>query len=86
MGFYYKIHPKLEDTVILTIPSPYIIEEYAKTFMQEYIRRHNCIMALPDGIYNVSLHGDVGTEPQKRGMVPYTSRFVKHAYEITFIE
>lgn len=83
MNFFYTIRPEFEKEEILQIPSPYIIEEFAKSFMQSYIKEQNKIMGLQDGIYIVSLYKDTLPHPQECGL---SNKFKKSSNEIIFLD
>lgn len=83
MNFFYTIKPEFENQEILKIPSPYIIEDFAKSFMQSFIKEQNKKMGLQDGTYIVSLYKDISPQPQECHM---SNKFKKTSNEIIFLD
>lgn len=83
MKFYYTIRHKIEDNIILTLPSPYVIEDYAVSLMLQFVKEQKSVQALPDGEYIVNLYREVMPKDEKCGVAGY---FIKNSNHIRIIE
>ncbi|MDE7346100.1 MAG: hypothetical protein K2N48_05070 [Muribaculaceae bacterium] len=83
MKFVYTIKTTDNNKIILKIASPYIIDEFAKAFMQQFIKNHECISDLPDGNYIVDLYKDITPFPSDPEL---SNSFYKNKASITFNE
>ncbi len=83
MKFYYAIKPELEEEIILKLPSPYVLEEFARSLMQQFVAGQPKMKAIPDGVYLIDLYRETMPIDEKIGV---TNSFVKNADTIRFIE
>lgn len=82
MKFYYSIRKESENNFMVTIPCPYITEEYAITYMQQFIKDNPNTMKLHDGTYAVNLYNDTFQQPIDRCT---SVSFTKKAHKIAFL-
>lgn len=59
MKFLYTVSSSSCNIPILKVPCPYIVIDFAKAFLQQYIINHYSVKELPDGMYRVDLFKDI---------------------------
>ncbi len=55
MKFYYTVKPEHEDKIILKLPCPYVLEDFAISLMQQFVGGQTIVQNLPEGAYIVNL-------------------------------
>ena len=83
MKFIYTVSGRYDDSPIISLPCPYIIDDFAKSFLQQFIKNHKSIRNLPDGMYIVKLYKDILPAPLKSELF---NTFKKDKEHIEFFE
>ncbi len=83
MKFYYTIKPELEEEVILNLPSPYVLEDFARSLLQQFVGGQPKVQALPDGVYLVNLYREANPVDEEIGAI---NSFIKKNTIIKFLE
>ena len=83
MKFIYIVKSDSPDNPELRIPCPYIIDDFAKAFMQQFIKNHEILKKLPDGKYVVNLYKDIVPIPSESEL---SNSFKKEREYIEFLE
>ncbi len=83
MKFYYTIKPELEDGIILKLPSPYVLEDFARSLLQQFVGGQPKVQALPDGVYLVKLYREANPVDEE---IRVTKSFMKKHTTLKFLE
>lgn len=83
MKFYYEIKPELEDKIVLILPSPYVLEDFARSLLQQFVAGQSKVQDLPDGVYLVNLYREANPLDEEIGA---TNSFTKNDTIIKFLD